>query len=297
MTIQIEGCFQTEQCSFVNGLCVGQDEALPEWMTEDHGKCEFGCKCISPGQEPVTFTVHGQEPVTLPPITTKPQTPPTTTTTAGAITTTTITWTTSVILNNLISQTIGQEPVTLNTTGQEPVTIVTQGCSQTGQCGFINGVCVGRDEDVPEWMTEITGICDLGCKCIAAGEEPVTLTTPGQQPVTLTPPGEEPVTFTTPGQDPVTLTTKGCAQTEICGSSNGLCVGELETVPDWLTESFDKCFEGCKCISPGQQPVTFTSPSQDPVTLASAVQESHEMTTHSTSDTSRKTTSMTTWWH
>jgi hypothetical protein len=144
-------------------------------------------------------------------------------------------------------------------------------------------------------MTDITRICGLGCKCIAPGQEPVTLTVPGQEPVTLTPPGEEPVTLSTPGQDPVTLTTRGCAQTDICTSSNGLCVGEHEIIPEWMTESLGRCYEGCKCISPGQEPVTFTTPGQEPVTLPSLGQDPHNMNNYSTPTTT--TSPLTTWWY
>ena len=176
--------------------------------------------------------------------------------------------------------------------------MITLGCSTTAQCSFLhNGVCIWENEDVPEWMTEIAGVCGLGCKCIAPGQEPVTISVPGQEPVTLTPPGEEPVTLTTAGQEPVRLTTKGCAQTEICTSSNGLCVGEHEIIPEWLTESFGKCYEGCKCISPGQQPVTFTTPGQEPVTLPSTDQQPHHMDTHSSPNTTMTTTPITTWWN
>jgi len=232
-------------------------ENVPEWMTEIAGICGLGCKCIAPGQEPVTITAPGQEPVTL--------LPP------------------------------GQEPVTtLTTAGQEPVTIITLGCETTVQCSSMNGVCIWDAEDVPEWMTEIAGICGLDCKCIAPGQEPVTISVPGQEPVTMNPPGEEPVTLSTPGQEPVKLTTKGCAQTEMCTSSNGLCVGEHEMIPDWMIESFEKCYEGCKCISPGQQPVTFTTPGQESVTLPSAGQDAHHMNNHSTPITSMTTTSIAT---
>merc|ERR1711971_1333775 len=95
----------------------------------------------------------------------------------------------------------GQQPVILSTPGQEPVTILMEGCIQTEQCSHENGLCVGEAEEVAEWllMAEITGICDIGCKCIAPGQEPVTLTVPGQDPVTL------PATTT---QSTTTVTTK-----------------------------------------------------------------------------------------
>ena len=212
-------------------------------MTEITGLCDLACKCVAPGEEPVTFTTPGQEPVTL--------------------------------------TSTSQEPVTLTTTGQEPVTLTTEGCSQTVECASSNGRCVGDAEILPDGMNESPGKCQDGCKCVSPGEEPVTFSTPGQEPVTLTPLGQEPVTLTSPGQEPVTLTTQGCAQTEICASLNGICVGELEIVPEWLTESVEICYEGCKCVSPGQDPVTFTLPpdGQEPVTMTTPGQEPVTLTT------------------
>ena len=175
------------------------------------------------------------------------------------------------------------------TPDQKPVTIPTQGCSNTGPCSSVNGVCVSQDERVPEGMTEITGLCDPACKCVAPGEEPVTFTTPGQEPVTLTSTSQEPVTLTTTGQEPVTLTTAGCTQTAMCVSSNGLCVGEHEAIPEWLAENRGYCTSGCKCVSPGQEPVTFSIDGQEPVTLSNISQESHNTTSYSDSNTSEMT--------
>ena len=136
------------------------------------------------------------------------------------------------VTNDLVT---GQEPVTLAIFGQEPVTIKIKGCPQTEQCRHENGLCVGLDEEVPEWMTESFGKCDSGCKCIAPGQEPVTLSTPGQEPVTLTSLGQEPVTLSTLGQEPVTLTSLGQ--------------------------------EPVTLSSLGQEPVTLTTPGQELVSL------------------------------
>ena len=144
-----------------------------------------------------------------------------------------------------------------------------------------DGICVGELEIVPEWLTESVEICFEGCKCVSPGQDPVTFTLP--------PDGQEPVTMTTFGQEPVTLTTAGCTQTAMCASSNGLCVGEHEAIPEWLAENPGYCTGGCKCVSPGQDPVTFSVDGQEPVTLFSIGQQSHNTTSYSHSNMSETT--------
>ena len=191
------------------------------------------------------------------------------------------------VTNDLVT---GQEPVTLAIFGQEPVTIQIEGCPQTEQCRHENGLCVGLGEEVPDWMTESFGKCDSGCKCIAPGQEPVTLSNPGQEPVTLSSLGQEPVTLTTPGQEPVSLTTKGCEQTAACESTNGICVGEDEMIPNWLNLNRENCNTGCICISPGQEPVTLTTPGQEPVTLPTTTTTTTTTTITTTTTTTTTTT-------
>merc|ERR1711971_1324084 len=340
VTMILDGCLQTQPCSSASGVCVGEHEIIADWMTENsEAECSTGCKCVTHGQEPVTIgqepVTIGQEPVTMVPdkclqteqcslengicIGEHENTPEYMLELAGHCST------------ECKCITPGQEPVTLTTPGQEPVQLTTKGCVQTDRCSAENGVCIGQDEKIPDWMVENVGKCGAGCMCVTPGQKPVAFTEavktvteglPQEDPVTMETTtsttttktttmstisstssliphitGQDPLTLATSGQEPVTIKIEGCTQTGQCSFENGVCVGENEDVPEWMTEIIGQCGVGCKCIAPGQEPVTLTVPGQEPVTLTTTTPTPTSTTTPTTTTTTTAAPTTTTTMH